>query len=124
MNITEFKNEGLTLKKWGCGFVIQKTDKSGWIGFFEKENHFYINDLHVKSNMRRQGIGSLLVKKVIELTKTKNKDIHLTVLAWEHIPNEDTLIKFYEQLGFKTQKTDTGGRQGIYMIRRTERQRL
>ncbi len=121
MNITKFKSDGLTLKKWGDGFVIQTVNKSGWIGFFEKRKHFYINDLHVNQDMRRKGIGKALVKEVIKLAEEKNKDIHLTVLAWEHIPDEVMLVKFYEQLGFKTQEPDAGGRKGVYMIRRKER---
>ena len=124
MNVAKFKSNELTLKEWGDGFVIQKTDGSGWIGFLEKKNKFYICDLNVKNNMRRQGIGSLLVKEVIKLAEIQNKDIHLTVLAWEHTPDEDILIKFYEQLGFKAQEEAeeyTEGKKGVYMIRRKER---
>lgn len=63
-----------------------------------KKSYETITVLFVKKNMRRKGIGSALVKKIINLYKSKVSNIYVDTL----LVNKEA-IKFYQALGFKTQ---------------------
>ena len=61
-----------------------------WIG-----KSMYMDDLYVKQNFRGNGIGSILIKNIIEKAKTEEcKKLRWQVSEWNQ-----TAIEFYENLG-------------------------
>ena len=62
-----------------------------WVG-----KSLYLDDLYVKEKHRGKNIGSLLMKKMMEVAKAENcKRLRLQVLHWN-----EPAITFYEKNGF------------------------
>jgi len=62
-----------------------------WVG-----KSLYLDDLYVKEKYRGKNIGSLLMKKMMEVAKAENcKRLRLQVLHWN-----EPAITFYEKNGF------------------------
>lgn len=90
-------------------FVAKYNDKV--VGFLEievketpqnihlkKRKYLWIENIIVKKDYRKKGIGRLLVKKAIEFANNNNiNEVELNV--WEF---KDSAIKFYEMFGFDT----------------------
>ena len=57
--------------------------------------HAFLLDPTVRSDLQRQGIGSELVRRAIELAKSKSAE-------WLHVDYETHLVKFYEKCGFNS----------------------
>lgn len=68
-----------------------------WVG-----KSLYMDDLYVREKSRKQGIGTMLVSKVIDLAKTENCNrLRWQVSNWNH-----SAIKFYENLGAVVNQTE------------------
>jgi ribosomal protein S18 acetylase RimI-like enzyme len=67
------------------------------IGFFKltpEENNLYLGEIQIKKNFQNQGIGTKLIKEIIQQNKSKYQTISLQVLKG------NPAIKFYQRLGF------------------------
>ena len=61
----------------------------------ERENEIRLMDISILPEFRNQGIGSLLVKRIIE--KARKQDLPVTLYVERHNPAQ----RFYERLGFR-----------------------
>ena len=69
----------------------------GFAGIWNGVYDFHITDIAVRKDLRNQGIGSMLLEKLIELAKqNKMETITLEVLC-----TNTPAIKLYEKFGFK-----------------------
>ncbi|BCG50195.1 hypothetical protein [Ralstonia phage RP13] len=67
-------------------------------GFYTKRALFYFNRLHVPHNYRQQGIGSDMLREMLELVVRYDVTLINEVNGSE--VDYDTLIKFYEKHEF------------------------
>lgn len=88
----ELENENSTY------IVAKKADEIvGFAGIWKSVDDVHITDIVVKKNYRKNGIGSLLLKELISLTKKLNyKELTLEVNAKNEIAK-----KLYLKYGFK-----------------------
>ena len=81
--------------------VAKKIDGSneivGFASLWEPPYEIHINNIVVKKNMRNQKIGSILLEKLIEISKEKNKE----ELTLEVNEKNITAIKLYEKYKFE-----------------------
>ncbi|MBU1046857.1 GNAT family N-acetyltransferase [Patescibacteria group bacterium] len=97
------------IKDQNCNFLIAKEDEKvlGYIIAYKKEisetsilkprKYIFINDLAVKDNYKRQGVGSLLMEKIEEWAREiKINEIELNVWFF----NKEA-FSFYEERGYK-----------------------
>jgi ribosomal protein S18 acetylase RimI-like enzyme len=87
-----FNNSLLIIGAWSNDTLVGLIRVIG-----DGETIIYIQDLLVKSSFKRQGIGSMLVKKVL----SKFPNVRQKVLITDD--NEDTNL-FYKSIGFKDSK--------------------
>lgn len=65
----------------------------------KKDDTAYISDFSVKENHRGKGLGTLLLKKALFISKNQKKKAKL------HVVRDNTrAITFYKRLGFKEDK--------------------
>lgn len=78
-------------------YIVAKIDEEivGFSGIIDTVDQMEITNIVVKKNMRQKGIGNLLLKELILLSKGKN-NIFLEVNA-----KNINAIKLYEKNGFK-----------------------
>lgn len=69
----------------------------GFAGIWKSVDDIHITDIVVKKSYRRNGIGNLLLQKLIELTKKLN----YTELTLEVNVNNEIAKKLYLKFGFK-----------------------
>lgn len=69
----------------------------GFAGIWKSVDDIHITDIVVKKSYRRNGIGNLLLQKLIELTKKLN----YTELTLEVNANNEIAKKLYLKFGFK-----------------------
>lgn len=78
--------------------------------FSEGVSSFSIDIVFVPSRFRRQGIGKVLVERVLALADASGKEVLVTVRPLGQ-SNEDIisrLIRFYQQFGFALTDRDPG----------------
>jgi ribosomal protein S18 acetylase RimI-like enzyme len=62
---------------------------------WDGKDHAFLLDPTVRSDFRRRGIGSRLVRQAIELARSKG-------VEWLHVDYEPYLAGFYSKCGFRT----------------------
>jgi ribosomal protein S18 acetylase RimI-like enzyme len=70
----------------------------------DKSKAIEIQSVEVKDKSRNNGVGTLLVKKCIEIADENESDIYLYAASLEtvgNIENTEKLLKWYEKLGFE-----------------------
>lgn len=78
-------------------FVATQNEKAiGYIGVFDTIDDYNIIGIAVDKNFQRQGVGSLLIKKIIEIAK-QNK---VSTLSLEVDEKNEKAINFYKKMGF------------------------
>jgi diamine N-acetyltransferase len=70
---------------------------SNWVSYREMKKVGEIHEIFVKSELKRRGIGQMLMDAAMEYIKDKGLD---TFELWVGKTNE-TAIKFYKKLGFR-----------------------
>lgn len=79
--------------------IVVNGKKIGSLLVVEKDNGVLLDEIYLEDNYRNQGIGSDIIKKVID----ENKIVYL----WIYKLNMDA-IKLYKRLGFKgVEETET-----------------
>lgn len=61
---------------------------------WDGRGHAFILDTTVRKSYQRQGIGKLLLEKVVSVTKEKG-------IEWLHVDFEPHLLEFYRSCGFE-----------------------
>lgn len=83
--------------------IIEKSAK-GSVRVFEEDGYICISDLYVTEEYRGNGIGTSLLRKAIEVSKTISEHGEIEVLVNER---SDAFVgEWYERNGFKLQKED------------------
>ena len=104
-SVEKMRNEKEYLKGFtardeeGClaGYVTYFYAYYTWVG-----KSLYMDDLYVREKYRGQGIGSILINKIIELAKLENCNrLRWQVSNWNH-----PAIKLYESLGADINKVE------------------
>lgn len=72
----------------------------GWLQSFEKDNTLFLGQLFVDGAFRRQGIGTEVVKALIEEATTAGRAMTLGVVK------TNPALRLYERLGFRTTHED------------------
>src|SRR6516165_8227453 len=72
----------------------------GWLQSFVKDDALFLGQLFVDGALRRQGIGSEVVKGLIEEAATAGQAITLGVVK------TNPALRLYERLGFRTTHED------------------
>lgn len=67
---------------------------------YEKENKLQLDAIIVPKGMRKQGLGSKIMKQVIEYSENVNKPIFLSPDTSFGGSSFDRLVKFYKKFGF------------------------
>lgn len=67
---------------------------------YEKENKLQLDAIIVPKGMRKQGLGSKIMKQVIEYSENVNKPIFLSPDTSFGGSSFDRLVKFYKRFGF------------------------
>jgi len=104
-SVKKMRNEKEYLK----GFTArdENGDLAGYVTYFYAYytwvgKSLYMDDLYVREKYRVQGIGSLLINKVISLAGDEGcNKLRWQVSNWNH-----PAIKFYEALGAEINKTE------------------
>ena len=68
----------------------------GFIGIKNYEKEIYLYRFFIDEKYRNNGIGTIVLNKIIDLAKKENKDMSLEVIG------ENIARDLYERLGFKT----------------------
>ena len=68
----------------------------GFIGIKNYEKEIYLYRFFIDKIYRNKGIGTIALKKIINLAKEQNKDMSLEVMG------DNIARDLYERLGFKT----------------------
>lgn len=76
--------------------ILLNNKMVGFIGIQNYDKEIYLYRFYIKDKYRNNGIGTIVLNKIIELAKTQNKDMSLEVIG------ENVAIDLYERLGFKT----------------------
>lgn len=101
MKNLEIKNTGSRLEVEG-----------GWLNYSIEETEITLDV--VCATIPRQGIGTLLVKELQSIAREKGLKIGLyaepCALCSETNIDEDSLIEFYEKLGFEKDEDDIDGK--------------
>ncbi|MFB6346493.1 MAG: ribosomal protein S18-alanine N-acetyltransferase [bacterium] len=86
-------------------FYVMEDDNSivGHLGLWRRDDHVHVTTLAVRSDHRRQGVGTSLINRVRE--DFPDRDITLEVRK-----SNDTAQQFYKKLGFQV----TGRRPDYY----------
>jgi ribosomal protein S18 acetylase RimI-like enzyme len=90
-------------QRWDVGQVriitLNGTD-IGWLQSFEKDNALFLGQLFVDGALRRQGIGTQVVKGLIEEAARAGRTVTLGVVK------TNPAVRLYERLGFRTTNED------------------
>ena len=80
-------------------FIVAKQNNQvfGFGGIWRSIDDIHITNIVVKKNLRNNGIGSMLLNKLIELSKKRNINSITLEVNTKNIP----AIKLYEKYGFK-----------------------
>ena len=85
-------------------YIVAKLDDQivGFAGIWKSVDDVHITDIVVKKDFRKKGIGSLLLQKLIELTKSLNyKELTLEVNVLNE-PAKQLYLKFgFKELGIR-----------------------
>lgn len=92
------KPEELTFEKNEEYYKIMfNNEMAGFIGIKTYEKEIYLYRFYIDERYRGQGIGTIVLNKLIDMAKAQDKDMSLEVM-------EGNIAKdLYERLGFKTQ---------------------
>jgi len=79
-------------------FVIKRNNSiAGFAEIWKSVDDIHIIDIVVRKNLRKQGIGSILMEKLIKVAKQEEMEsITLEVMC-----TNNPAIKLYEKFGFK-----------------------
>ncbi len=88
---SEFENELTT-----CIIAKNEEDIVGFASLWEPPYEIHINNIFVKKDLRKNNIGSILLEKLIEIAKEKNKEELTLEVNINNIP----AIKLYEKYNF------------------------
>lgn len=80
--------------------IICDTDVVGFVGIKNHKNEIYLYRFYIDDKYRNQGIGTIALQELIEIAKSRNKDVSLEVMG-----NNVLAKKLYEDIGFKTHYT-------------------
>ena len=72
----------------------------GWLQSFAKDDALFLAQLFVDSTLRRQGIGTEVVKGLIEESASAGRAVTLGVVK------TNPALRLYERLGFRTTHED------------------
>lgn len=103
--------------KWEHSLVMFDDDNTNLLGFIivslKENNRLHINKMAVNTQIRSKGLGSILLSKLIE--NSKSKDISCISL-FTHIENYGA-YNFYKKHGFIVSEeiTDTNNEKRYYM---------
>ena len=76
--------------------AIADGDLVGFVNVaWDGDKHAFLLDPTVRSDFQRQGIGTHLVRRAIDLAKSKD-------VEWLHVDYEPRLLEFYAKCGFGT----------------------
>ena len=80
-------------------YIVAKQNNQvvGFGGIWRSIDDIHITNIVVKKNLRNNGIGSMLLNKLIELSKKRNINSITLEVNTKNIP----AIKLYEKYGFK-----------------------
>ena len=84
----------------------------GWLQSFVEDDALFLGQLFVEKRLRRQGIGTELVKGLIEEAASAGRPVTLGVV------NTNPALRLYEWLGFRTTHEDE---RKFYMRREPDR---
>lgn len=79
--------------------IMCKNEMVGFIGIKNYEKEIYLYRFFIDEKYRGQGIGTIALRKLIEMAKEQDKDMSLEVLGYNIAKD------LYERLGFKTHWT-------------------
>ena len=79
--------------------IMYKKEMVGFIGIKNYEKEIYLYRFFIDEKYRGQGIGTIALRKLIEMAKEQDKDMSLEVLGYNIAKD------LYERLGFKTHWT-------------------
>ena len=77
--------------------ALEKDNIVGFGGIWKAVDDIHITNIVVKKSLRKNGIGSMLLNKLIELSKKENINSITLEVNTKNIP----AIKLYEKYGFK-----------------------
>lgn len=77
--------------------VIAENEVLGFGGIWKAVDDYHITDIVVKKSFRKQGIGSIILEKLIQVTKNENVNSLTLEVNVNNIPAQ----KLYEKFGFK-----------------------
>jgi len=86
----------------GSIIAFKKDSPAGFIVYFKGKKHLYMLSLFVKEAERRQGLATLLLNKLEEIAKDKNKD----ELRWKMSKDNETAVEFYNKIGYSSREED------------------
>lgn len=79
--------------------ILFNNEMIGFIGIKNYEKEIYLYRFFIDEKYRNKGIGTIVLNKIIDLSKKENKDMSLEVIG------ENIARNLYERLGFKTHCT-------------------
>lgn len=79
--------------------IMCKNEMVGFIGIKNYEKEIYLYRFFIDEKYRGQGIGTIALRRLIEMAKEQDKDMSLEVLGYNIAKD------LYERLGFKTHWT-------------------
>ncbi len=84
--------------------------ESARVKFSEGVSSMSIDIVFVPSRFRRQGIGKVLVKRVLAIADAAGKDVFITVRPLGQSSEDiiSSLIRFYQDFGFELTDRDPG----------------
>lgn len=87
------------LKSTLSKYIVAKieTEIVGFAGIIDTLDQFEITNIVVKKDFRKNGIGNMLLRELIKLAQTNNKDKIILEVNNTNLP----AIKLYEKNGFK-----------------------
>lgn len=75
--------------------ILVGTEMVGFIGIKNYDKEIYLYRFFINEENRNKGIGTIALKKIIELAQKQNKDMSLEVMG------DNIARDLYERLGFK-----------------------
>ena len=84
---------------WGtCAHIYVAEALVGFVNVaWDGGAHTFLLDPTVRSDLQRQGIGTELVRRAIDLARSRGAE-------WLHVDFEPRLAEFYKKCGFSTTK--------------------
>lgn len=75
--------------------VIYNSVFAGVFALKDKDNYYELDDFYITESLRNMGIGSEILRHIIDFSKNKKKNIHLCVFK-----NNLNAIRLYGKFGF------------------------